>query len=183
MKITIESKHILLVLHIISWILFIGLCIEACGFLVGIVLTFYIPLEATYMHHQVDLSGLYQFDRGYFYVQTGFISGVAIMRALLFYLIVRILYDRKVNLDQPFSPDMARFISKVGYLSLFIALFSGWGAQYSAGFAGLGVPMPDLELQRLGGSDVWAFMGVTLLVIAQLFKRGIEMQAENELTI
>jgi hypothetical protein len=43
--------------------------------------------------------------------------------------------------------------------------------------------MPDIENMRLGGADVWLFMGVTLFVIAQIFKRGIEIQTENDLTI
>jgi hypothetical protein len=43
--------------------------------------------------------------------------------------------------------------------------------------------MPDVQDLRLGGADVWLFMSVTLFVIGQIFKRGVEMQAENELTI
>ena len=35
----------------------------------------------------------------------------------------------------------------------------------------------------LEGADIWLFMGVTLLVIAQIFKRGIEIQDEHELTV
>ena len=46
-----------------------------------------------------------------------------------------------------------------------------------------GVEMPDVQHLRIGGSDVWLFMGVILFVIAQIFKRGIEIQTENELTI
>lgn len=43
--------------------------------------------------------------------------------------------------------------------------------------------MPDVRQLSFGGADVWLFMGVTLLVIAYMFKRGIEIQSENELTI
>jgi hypothetical protein len=35
----------------------------------------------------------------------------------------------------------------------------------------------------MGGSDVWIFMGITLLVIAHIFKKGIEIQEEHELTV
>jgi len=45
------------------------------------------------------------------------------------------------------------------------------------------VKMPDTQHLRLGGADVWLFMSVTLFVIAQIFKRGIEIQTENELTV
>ena len=46
-----------------------------------------------------------------------------------------------------------------------------------------GVKMPDLGLLRLGGADVWLFMGFALLVIALIFKKGIEIQNENDLTV
>ena len=43
--------------------------------------------------------------------------------------------------------------------------------------------MPGIQYLGLGGADVWLFMCVTLYVIAQIFKRGIEIQSENELTV
>jgi hypothetical protein len=43
--------------------------------------------------------------------------------------------------------------------------------------------MPAIESLRIGGADVWLFMGVTLLVIGQIYKKGIEIQTENELTV
>jgi len=45
------------------------------------------------------------------------------------------------------------------------------------------VKMPEIQYLRLGGADVWLFMGVILFVLAQIFKRGIEIQTENELTV
>jgi hypothetical protein len=33
------------------------------------------------------------------------------------------------------------------------------------------------------GGDIWIFMGITLLVIAQILKRGLEIQEENDLIL
>jgi hypothetical protein len=71
----------------------------------------------------------------------------------------------------------------MSYLALLIGLFSWSGAQYSGWLLSKGVKLPDLQYLRLGGADVWLFMGVTIVVIAQVFKRGIEIQTENELTV
>ena len=84
---------------------------------------------------------------------------------------------------QPFSKEVGRFIFKVSYWALVIGLFCWWGIKYTAWFVKQGVKMPDIQSLRLGGADVWLFMGVTLFVIAQIFKRGIEIQSENELTV
>ena len=84
---------------------------------------------------------------------------------------------------QPFNTILVRFISSVAYFALGIGLFSWWAVKYVVWLETKGVLIPDIHYLRLGGADVWLFMGVTLLVIAQIFKRGIEIQTENELTV
>jgi hypothetical protein len=57
------------------------------------------------------------------------------------------------------------------------------GAKYVKWLSGQGITIPDTQSLHLGSGDVWLFMAVTLLVIGQIFRRGIEIQSENELTI
>jgi hypothetical protein len=101
----------------------------------------------------------------------------------MFYLIVKILHNKKLNMSQPFSKDMYRFVIKIAYLVLGIGLFSWKGVELAEWFSKQGVKMPTIQQLSLGGADVWLFMSVTLFVIAQIFKRGIEIQSENELTV
>ncbi len=180
MEIKIGTKQGLKLLYILSWIIFTGVCIEAGGFIFNAIFT---PSAAKHLWQQVDLTSLYSYDSGYFLVVMSVMSIVAVMRALLFYLIVKILHDKKLDMLQPFSEAVGRFIFRVAYLALGIGLFSNCGANYTEWLVTQGVKMPDIEQLRLGGADVWLFMGVTLVVIGQIFKRGIEIQAENELTV
>jgi hypothetical protein len=93
-------------------------------------------------------------------------SIVAIMQAILFYLIVKILYNNKINVAQPFNTEIEYFISNMSYLVLGIGLFSYWGIENTNWLIAKRVTMPDIEILRLGGADVWSFMGIILLVIA-----------------
>ena len=86
-------------------------------------------------------------------------------------------------MSQPFSKEVGRFMFKISYLCLFIGFISWWGVKYTEWLVKQSVHMPAIEHLRLGGADVWLFMGVVLYVIAQIFKRGIELQSENELTV
>jgi len=184
MEIKISSKHILLFLNVIAWMIFVGICIQAGAFITTAVFTMlYTPAGALHLWQAVDLSTLYKFDPGYFIVAYIFMIIVAVLKALLFYLIIRVLQENKLNMKQPFNPEVGRFIFNVGYITLGIGIFSNWGAKYSKWFVQQGVKMPAVEDLELGGADVWLFMSVTLFVIAHIFKRGIEIQAENELTI
>lgn len=184
MEIKITTKQILKVLLVLSWIIFIGVCIEAGGLIFN---TFYAlvlnPIAARSFWMKADLSGLLQYDRGNFFAQTFFMIIVAVLKAIMFYLIVKTLHDKKLNMAQPFSKELTRFVSITSYLALLIGLFSLWGVKYAGWLTRQGVSMPGAEQLRLGGADVWLFMGVTLLVITQIFKRGIEIQTENELTV
>ena len=101
----------------------------------------------------------------------------------MFNQIIRVLHSKKLNFSQPFNIYIAKFISTMAYLSLGIGLFSFWGVKYTQWLVDLEVSMPDISHLRIGGADVWLFMCVILFVIAQIFKRGIEIQTENELTI
>ncbi|MEE1946339.1 hypothetical protein VRU48_14535 [Pedobacter sp. KR3-3] len=172
------------VLYVLSWIIFIGVCIEAGAFIWNAVYALAInPAGAKFAVPAIDLSPLYAYDKGYFGVLNFVMCLVAVMRALLFWLIVKILHDKQLDLSEPFNDVVRRFIANMAYLSLFIGAFSYGGVQYVERFAKEGVKMPDVEYLRLGGADVWLFMGVILLVIAYMFKRGIEIQSEHELTV
>lgn len=180
MEIKISTKQILKLLYVLSWIIFIGVCTEAGGIIVNAIISLYRnPDSASY----INLSDLYKHDVGNFLVESLLMSIVAVMRACLFYLIVKLLHDKKLNLSNPFNQETGRFIFRMSYLALGIGMFSFWGVKYTVWLVSQGIKMPDIQILRLGGADVWLFMGVTLYVIAQIFKRGIEIQEENEFTV
>ena len=180
----ISTKQILKVLYILSWIIFIGVCIEAGGFIFSAFYTLVInPVNAATFWERNDLSGLYKYDHGHFFVETLLISIAAVLKACIFYLIVKILGNKNLNISQPFSREVRLFIIKICCLAFGISFFTAWGVKYTGWLVSKGITMPDTEHLRLGGADVWLFMGVILFVIAQIFKRGIEIQTENELTV
>lgn len=185
MEIKITTKQILKVLEILSWIIFIGLCIEAGGIAFNMIITFFRkpPFIENFWEGTSYLTGLYQFDRGHFFVITLFMTIVSVLKAIMFYLIVKLFTDKKLNISKPFNIELKRFIIKMSSLSFGIGLFSYWGMKYTAWLTTQGAATSDLQALHLAGADVWLFMAVIMFVIGQIMKRGIEIQNENELTI
>jgi hypothetical protein len=179
-----RTKQILKVLYVLSWIIFIGVCIEAGGSIFSAFYTLVInPVNARTFWEGNDLSGLYKYSQWHFFTETLLISIASVMKACIFYLLIKNLDPKKISMSQPFSKEIGRLIFNISYLSLFIGFISLWGVKYKEWLVEQGVKMPDTQYLRLGGADVWLFMGVILFVLAQIFKRGIEIQSENDLTV
>ena len=183
MEIKISTKQILNILLILSWILVIGICIEAGGFIANAFFALANPSVVTHLWQQVDLSDLFKYDRGWYFVVTLIMSIVAVMKAWLFFVIIKILNNKDLNIAKPFSKEVQRSIFLISYIALLIGLLSGYGVKYIGWLIQQRVKMPDTQLLHLGGADVWLFMAIVLFIIAQIFKRGIEIQTENELTV
>ncbi len=185
MEIKITTNHILKVLQLLSWIIFIGLCIEAGAIAVNTIISLFINPDGVHNFWEgADyLTGLFNSDRGHFAVITIIMTIVAVLKAILFYLIVKLFVDKQLNIANPFNSALRHFLLNMGYLALGIGLFSYYGLHYSEWLTEQGAGIPNLRLLHLDGADVWLFMAVILFVIAQIVKRGVEIQNENDLTI
>lgn len=184
MEIKITTNQILKVLQILSWIIFIGLCVEAGGLVFSTFYTFFInPVNTNNFWEGADLSSLYNFDKGQFIVIVLIMTIVSVLKAIMFYLIVKLFVDKKLNIAQPFTTGLTQFLLNISYLTLGIGLFSNGGFKYSKWLSSQGVKMPDPQALLFAGADVWLFMSVLLFVIVQIVKRGMEIQKENDLTI
>lgn len=179
MEIKISSKQTLNILHVLSWIIFLGLCVEAGSYVFNAGYVFFVSANAA---AYFGLSNLYDYDSGWYLVIVFLMALVGTFKALMFYLVVRLLHDKKLDLSNPFTKTMRRFIFNVAYIAIGIGLFSNFGVNYSQWLNEQGAKITR-SYDFFGGGDVWLFMAVVLFVIAALFKRGIEMQSENELTI
>ncbi len=179
----ITTNQILKFLYILSWIIFLGLCVEAGGILFNAVFSLLNPIGSKFFWNQVDLSGLYEYKKSHYIQLLSLAVIVSIVKAVMFYLIVKVLHHKKLNIEQPFNKEVVRFIFTVSYCTFLIGLFSIWGVNYTKWLIKKGVPIFDLHGLGIDGTDVWLFMSVVLIVIGHIFKKGIEIQTENELTV
>lgn len=179
-----RTNYLRIALMLVAWIIFVGLSIDAGGYLTNTIYTLFInPELAKNFWTQIDLFKLYQFNQSHYVTLTVLMVITSILKALMFYLIAKIFYDKRLNLSKPFNEAVNRFVSNIAYLALGIGLFSYWGTKFSQYLVKQGVELPQVHELSLGGADVWLFMGVTMLVVAFIFKKGVDIQTENDLTV
>ena len=175
------TKLILTILHVIAWIIFLGLCIKTGALLYSFFVSLAInPEGAKNLYMGLNMSGLYYFDMGYYVIIGSSIILISGLKAFLFYLVVRIFL--KINLVNPFNKDVSVLIAGMGYLAIGIGVLTSITMNYCEWLAKKGVTFPDLQ-PLLGGAGEFLLLGAVIFIIAQVFKRGIEIQTENELTV
>lgn len=174
------------VLNVLAWIIFIGLCIESGGLIVNAFVSIFInPLASSKFWGGMNLYELNQFNESHFISLVVLMIIVSVLKSILFYLIVNLFHKKKLNLSTPFNETMGKYIFNLSYLSFGIGLFIYWGNNFSNWLKIISNVkiLPSLQQLKFEGGDVWLFMGVILLIFAMIFKKGIEIQSENDLTV
>lgn len=178
-----KTKQILVLSNILAWFIFVALCAEAGIILVSSILWLALPDSADRLYVWRELTAVYEYDKGHFITLVGTISLVTILKTLLFYKIIKLMSDKNLRLSQPFSTSATRYILDGSIFAFFIGLLSKYGVSYAKWLSTKDLPVFTAADLKLEGANVWLLMSVVLFVIAQVFKRGIEIQQENDLTV
>jgi hypothetical protein len=175
-----RNNFVFTIVHIIAWIIFVGLCIEAGALLVNFVFSLVKPEVVHKLYQKLDLSELYSHSKWAYYGMYSFILTISVLKAYLFYLVIMLLSN--INLSKPFSSYVARQISKISYYTFSIGLISYIARETSRNLSRHGYEIDTLN-QFWADSQAFILMAAVIYVIAIIFSRGVELQNENDLTV
>jgi len=167
-------------LQVISWIIFIGLSILAGTLLFNFVFVQFNPFGTKNLYMGLDLSELFQQDEVLFTILFGLAIGVTTLKAISFYHITRIF--EKLTLVKPFSEAMYQLISKISSFILLTGILGALSHQFSKGLEKRGYEVTAAN-QFWDDYSAFLMMAAVVFVIAQIFKKGLELQSENDLTV
>ncbi|WP_291403295.1 DUF2975 domain-containing protein [Daejeonella sp.] len=170
----------LMLITIIIWSIFIGLCIEAGALLFTFFYSFVKPGVALDLYEGINLYSLLTQNSWFYVGLVALILSISILKAQLFYTMIRIFF--KIDLIHPFSKEIAKLISTLSYITLEIGLFllitkSFVSWLLKRGFA------PEGVQSYLSGAFEYFLLSALIFAIAQVFRRGVEIQKENDLTV
>ncbi|TKK65244.1 DUF2975 domain-containing protein [Ilyomonas limi] len=167
-------------LKIISWVIFVGLCIEAGGLIVNFIFSIYKPEIVKNLYQKLDLSEMYEQSKPAFFGMYSFILFISVLKAVLFYIVIRLV--SKIDLSKPFNSFVSRQISQISYYTLSVGLLSYIARQLAKNLEHHGFVTDNID-QFWTDSQAFILMAAVIYVIAAIFKKGIELQNENDLTI
>ena len=167
-------------LHIVAWVIFVGLCVEAGGLIVNFIFSLYKPEFVQHLYQKLDLCQMYNLSKWAFFGMYSFILLISILKAYLFYVVI--MLTSKLNLARPFSNYVADQITRISYCTLSIGLISYIARQTANYLQQSGFAVDTLN-QFWGDSQAFILMAAVVYVIANIFSRGVEIQNENDLTV
>ena len=174
------NNFIFIGLHIVAWIIFVGLCIEAGGLIVNFIFSIYKPEFVQNLYQKLDLSEIYNRSQKAFFETYSFILIVALLKSYLFYIVVMLMH--KIDLSKPFNSFVSEQITKISYCTFSIGILSYMGRQTAKNLQHHGYATDNLN-QFWGDSQAFILMAAVIYVIAIIFKKGVEIQNENDLTV
>ena len=181
MKTKVKTKNFVFKGYIIvSWFIFVGLCIEAGGLIVNFIYSLFKPEFVQNLYQKLDLSEMYESSKLVFFGMYGFILTISILKAILFYIVIVLV--TKINLSKPFNNLVSKQIYKISYYTLSIGLLSYVARQLTKELELNGFIIDKLN-QFWADSQAFILMAAVIYVIATIFSKGVKYQEELEETV
>ncbi len=175
---TIHSKTplILKVMRVIAWIAFIGFLIQGFAILGMTIYSSIKEIGTDDFYDHMDLSVLFEYSQFQFLIFCLFLVIGSLLKSGVWLLVIQSLSN--FNLNRPFSMHVIKKLEKMSLLLLVVWVVSMLANAHQ-----------DFLLYKTGAffgskaSGEFLFMAGLVFVISQIFKLGVEMQSENELTV
>ena len=176
-----KTHELLIIMKVFTWVAFFALCIKT-GILA---ITFFVsefinPVAAKHLYPGLNLSGLKEFSNLHYSAIIVLVIVLTALKAFMFYRVIQIFM--KLNLMNPFSTDVALLIKKISYVALSIGALAIMATQYSRWLSKKGVGLNRLT-EFIDSGPAFLFFAGIIFIISLVFKKGIEIQTENELTV
>ncbi|GAB2496275.1 DUF2975 domain-containing protein [Algoriphagus taiwanensis] len=174
------TNTLLWLIQVISTVVFCALCVQAAGLIFFSVYHVIDPENSREMILGIDMAQLFSLTKIDFVILYMLTLSIPVLKAFAFYYTLKIF--NRLNLVKPFSQEIASLISKISYLILTIGILGTVAFQYSEILDAKGFELNQLQ-NWWNDNYAYLLMGSIIFVIAQVFKKGLEIQSENELTV
>ena len=174
-----QTRFVFNAVHILIWIVFIGLCIRTGTLIFTLILNLFFDIGEIqeFLEDVTAESGkLYEYRKAHHYAMFSLIILYSAIHAYIAYLAVRIF--RKLRLEKPFSEGVTALISRMSYVALGTGILALAAEGYTEWISRQGV---DISKNWNGGS--FLLLAGIIFILAEVFRRGTELQYENELTV
>ncbi len=173
-----KTEKILAVLKVFSYLALIGFAIECGSQIISLIVSFINPdLAKEFYRVNPVIFNLRQNSNWFFVVAMVVVIVLAALKVGVWYRVIQLL--SKLKFQTPFTRDVAARLEKIAFqlFAIWIVgvlgkIFFDWQAKITGE-----------SLDNIIPSSGFLFIAGIVYIISQIFRRGIEIQEENQLTI
>ena len=171
------SRNVLSVMNVLFWIAFIGLCIKTGALIFSFILSLILyPKAASNLYLGLNLRELFTYSQLLYIAVGTLLIVITAQKATIAYYAVQCF--RRFNPDRPFDYGVSDIFTKISHIALVTGVLAIIAHHFSKWIAKKGVVIPI----DWGGNEILFFAGVIYL-LALTFKKGAELQQEQDLTV
>lgn len=170
----IKTKRILSIMHVLAWVVFIGLMVQSGAILFGYVYSLVTPEAAGKLYTGLNLLELRQSNLVHYTIAMFFLALTPGLKAYIAFAVTRTLSN--VNLQNPFTMATVQKLESISYDLVVI-----WGVRIVQHVHSEVWIKEDIHTTGYSGETL--FIAGLVFVISQVFKRGVELQSESDLTV
>jgi hypothetical protein len=173
-----SKTPVLMIIHVITWIVFVGLCIKAGALAISFFISLAINAAASQdLYLGLNLSRVSEYSTGHYIAVVSLLFYLTATKAQIAYLVIKLL--GKFDLESPFADGaLPEYFFKISHIALTAGVIAIIGKGYIKWLAKAGAPAPV----SLGGEEILFFAGV-IYILAIVFKKGTALQNEADLTV
>jgi len=168
-----KTKRILTVMQVLAWIVFVGLMIQSGAVLFSYLYSLIKPDATAKFNSTLNFLALRHSDLLQYTIVAFFQAVVPGLKAYIAYAVIQTL--SKVKLENPFTMVIVGKLESISY-----ELVAIWAISI--------LQHAHAEWLKIDTNSDWGggetlFMAALIFVISQIFKRGVELQSESDLTV
>ena len=171
------NSTLLKIMNIIFWIVFIGLCIKTGALLISFFVSLFgTPAAAEAVYLGLDLSDLYAYGEWHYIAMALLLIVLTGQKTYIAYLVIKSFMS--FDLSRPFNAKLTGLFLQISHVALGAGILAVVATGYSKAMGKAGVAVPI----DFSGGEILFFSGIIYL-LALVFKKGADLQAENDLTV
>jgi len=174
-----RTEIILVVLKVLAFMGFIKYSIDCGAQLTNFVASFINPDWAKRTYEvNLDIFNIREKSIAYYSYAMCLTIAVSALKATIWYVVFAL--QTKLKLQSPFSMEVQKKLESIAYLLLGVWLV---GSIFWKIYAHYLTQDTGIQLPANNTGDEYLFMAGIVYIISQIFKRGIEIEEENQLTV
>ena len=171
-----KTERVLKGMNVLAWVALILLLVQTGAVVVTFSISLAIPGITPRLYMGPGFYPVLQYGLMYYILMISFMVVILVLEVYIAYLVTKIL--SKIKMENPFKIEISDLMEKISYYILIIwvtamisNLYNRWLSEQIPGFK-----------ENLISGEFILIAGV-VFVFSQIFKKGVELQTENELTV